>query len=270
VTDELKAQLQTIGGQCDDLLDEIEASLDEHAEFSQQLSTSRKVVDTVRRFREIVAPLGEMDRMTVDRTVGRKIIDIQKMAVRLPAPPAGSAAPPRADDSFFATRVGDSSRKPRVLGAEPGAPKRGETAPKYRVTGEVEAWCGPCDQVRTHVIIAIVDDLPAQVVCQACNSRHKFREGPARKKAEQARPAASTSHQPTAAEREAQKRAEEKKAHIESLRAVENPRTYDPKERYKVGEVIEHVEHGRGKIENTLPRSLLVRFVGGLKQLPLR
>lgn len=269
MTDELKAQFQAISGEADDLLDEIEAALDEHAEFSQQLATRRKVEDVVKRFRELVGPLGESDRMQVDRTTGRKIVDVQKMAVRLPAPPAGSAAPPRADDSFFATRAPDSSRKPRVLGTEPGQLRRGETAPKYRVTGEVEAWCGPCDQVRTHVIIAIVDDLPAQVVCQACNSRHKFREGPARKKHEEKR-APSGTYQPTAAEREAQKKAEEKKALIESLRAAEHVRKYEPKERYKAGEVIEHPEFGRGKIENTLPRSLLVRFVAGLKQLPLR
>ena len=46
-------------------------------------------------------------------------------------------------------------------------------------------------------------------------------------------------------------------------------RQFSPKERYKAGEIIEHPEHGRGKIENTLPRSLLVRFAGGLKPLKL-
>ena len=56
---------------------------------------------------------------------------------------------------------------------------------------------------------------------------------------------------------------------IETLRAAENVRKYSPKERYRVGEIIEHPEHGRGKIENTLPRSLLVRFNGGLKPLKL-
>ena len=45
---------------------------------------------------------------------------------------------------------------------------------------------------------------------------------------------------------------------------------FDPKERYKAGEIIVHAEFGRGKIENVLRSSLLVRFsVGGLKSLML-
>lgn len=265
----MKAQIHSLGQECDDLMDDVEAALDDLAELAQQLEVRKRVEDVTRRFRELAATLNEADRMQADRTTGRKVIDLQKMSARLPAPPAGSAAPKPADDSFFGTRAGKSSRQPRVLGDEPGMLKRGETAPKYRVTGEVEAWCGPCDQQRTHTIIAIVEDRPAQVVCMACGSRHKFREGPARKKGVEEKKASSPDWSPTASEREAQKKADEKKALIDLLRAAENVRPYSPKERYKAGEIIEHPEHGRGKIENTLPRSLLVRFVGGLRQIKL-
>jgi len=45
---------------------------------------------------------------------------------------------------------------------------------------------------------------------------------------------------------------------------------FDPKERYKTGEIIDHPEHGRGKIENVLRSSLLVRFGRvGLRPLTL-
>ena len=48
-------------------------------------------------------------------------------------------------------------------------------------------------------------------------------------------------------------------------------RIFDPKERYKAGEIIVHPEYGRGKIENVLRSSLLVRFpIGGLKSLMLQ
>ncbi len=48
-------------------------------------------------------------------------------------------------------------------------------------------------------------------------------------------------------------------------------RLFDPRERYKAGEIISHPEYGRGKIQNVLRSSLLVRFsVGGLKSLMLR
>ena len=47
------------------------------------------------------------------------------------------------------------------------------------------------------------------------------------------------------------------------------PRPFDPKGRYKAGEIIAHPEHGRGKIENVLRGSLLVRFLEGLRPLNL-
>jgi hypothetical protein len=52
--------------------------------------------------------------------------------------------------------------------------------------------------------------------------------------------------------------------------AAAEVRSFDPKERYKAGEIISHPEFGRGKVENVLRSSLLVRFsVGGLKSLML-
>ena len=47
-------------------------------------------------------------------------------------------------------------------------------------------------------------------------------------------------------------------------------KVFDPKQRYRVGDIISHPEFGRGKIENVLRSSLLVRFpIGGLKSLML-
>ena len=66
------------------------------------------------------------------------------------------------------------------------------------------------------------------------------------------------------------RRAAELRALGEEVAAAANVRVFDPKERYKAGEIIVHAEYGRGKIENVLRSSLLVRFpVGGLKSLML-
>ena len=47
-------------------------------------------------------------------------------------------------------------------------------------------------------------------------------------------------------------------------------RTFNPRERYKVGEVIWHPEFGRGKVETVLRSSMLVRFAsGGMKSVML-
>jgi hypothetical protein len=264
--DSLRAAFAQVGEEADDLMDAVEAAYDEHASFSEKLETRVRVDATSKKFRELYAGLDEKDRFTIDRTVGRKISDLQKLATKLPTPPAGKPAEKIKDDQFFATRAPKSSRPPVIPGLQPGEkpPERG----KLRVTGEIEAWCGRCMTLRTHVIAAMMGDQPAQVVCQSCGSRSRFREGPARPGKTETKPAAKkSSSSPTPARTD--EASKQKNELVESLRAAEAVRTFSPKERYKAGEIIDHPEHGRGKIENTLPRSLLVRFPSGLKPLKL-
>ena len=69
---------------------------------------------------------------------------------------------------------------------------------------------------------------------------------------------------------EAQRRAAQLRALGEEVAAAGDVRRFDPKERYKAGEIISHPEYGRGKVENVLRASLLVLFWnGGLKSLML-
>jgi len=70
-------------------------------------------------------------------------------------------------------------------------------------------------------------------------------------------------------DRELQRRQEAKRQLQKELADAPEPRTFDPKARYKAGEIIVHPEHGRGKIENVLRGSLLVRFLEGLRPLDL-
>jgi hypothetical protein len=245
--------------EAEELIDTVETALDEHAQFSFMLETRGKVEDVSARYRAAKAKLGENDALQIDRHVGRRVMDLQRMATRLPSAAIGAPAPQRVDTGFFETRPGKSSRQPITIGE--GARKE----KKLGVTDETEAWCGRCMSLRNHVIAAMVGDLPAQVVCQSCGSRSRFREGPVEKKKEKKTSASAASTKPVA-ESDA---AKEKKALLEQLRNAENVRAYSPKDRYKAGEIIEHPEHGRGKIENILPRSLLVRFASGLKPLKL-
>jgi hypothetical protein len=152
-------------------------------------------------------------------------------------------------------------------GLQPGQVLR-NAADAIRVTDEIDAWCGRCAMVRSHIVAAVVEDMAAQVVCQVCGSRSRYREGPARKKdaVEGAKPERKG---PSAAEKVRDAKNDERNALISELKGAENVRPFSPKDRYKAGEIIEHPEHGRGKIENTLPRSLLVRFPSGLKPVKL-
>ena len=262
--DAKREEFARLGQEADGLIDEVENAHDEHATFQQKFQTRVQVEDLVKRFREASSSLGEMERMQVDRTVGRKLFDLQKLAASLPAPPTGKPAEKKPDLQFFGTREGKSSRQPVTIGS--GAPPR--DAPRYRVTAEVEAWCGPCNDMKTHVIAAMVGDEPAQVVCQACRKTHKYRPDPPDKAKKPA--ARSTSYKPGAIEMEAQRKAVEKKKLLTEFESAEKVRPFSPRERYKAGEIIDHPEHGRGKIESVLPRSLMVRFGIGLRPVKLQ
>jgi hypothetical protein len=142
-------------------------------------------------------------------------------------------------------------------------------APSVRVGGEVEAWCGPCDGLTTHHVIAMVGSTPKQVVCQVCGGRHGYRTTPARPKPS-AESAARSGPQESEAARRAEQKAEELRALGRELAEVAEVRPFDARERYKVGEAISHPDFGRGKVETVLRSSVLVRFAtGGLKSLML-
>lgn len=262
----LQSRIQAMTDEIDDLGEEVETALDEHATFALQLKTRRKLEDLQVRYRDLCAPLDEKDRLSVERTTGRRMTDLLKAATRLPTVAQGKPAEKFTDTGFLETRAPKSSRPPVQPGLQPGQVLRRDRD-AIRVTDEIDAWCGRCAMVRSHIVAAVVEDQPAQVVCQVCGSRSRYREGPAKKKdTAETKPARKG---PSAAEKVRDAKNDERNALITELKGAPNVRTFSPKERYKAGEIIEHPEHGRGKIENTLPRSLLVRFPSGLKPVKL-
>ena len=267
--DETRSQFQAIAQETDDLMDQVERAMEEHATFQFMLQTRVKVDAVSARFREARTGLSEKDLFEVDRKIGRKVADLQKMATRLPTAPVGKPAEKPVENEFFATRAPKSSRPPVTIGVQPGEEPRKARGAVPKVADEIDAWCGRCMMVRTHIIAAMMGDQPAQVVCQKCGSRSRFREGPREKSSDKARPTSSSAASSTSARIAPDPKQAEKNALVEELRAADAVRPFAPNERYKAGEIIEHPEFGRGKIENTLPRSLLVRFASGLKPVKL-
>jgi hypothetical protein len=221
------------------------------------------------RYRALYQSLSDGERLKVERGLGRRMSDVKRLASLLPR--VGAVATSTPDRQVIgASEVGER----RITGVSWGAGTRASAAGsgRHRVGGDVEAWCSPCAKLTEHSIVAMVGDQPKQVVCQACNARHGYRTTPARKGAADAEP---TSNRPlTGGEREAQKRADHKAAELRALAAeiaeATEVRPFDPKARYRSGEIISHPEFGRGKIETVLRSSLLVRFsVGGLKSVML-
>jgi hypothetical protein len=110
---------------------------------------------------------------------------------------------------------------------------------------------------------------PKQVICDTCRSRHAHRLEPARGKQAASPIVTTASRKPTKEDHDARRKEEARQALWKELADAKSVRTFSKRERYKAGEILEHPEHGRGKIENVLRSSLLVRFRDGLKSLSM-
>ena len=136
----------------------------------------------------------------------------------------------------------------------------------HRVGGLVESWCGPCAGLRQHTIAAMVSGEPKQVICESCGGRHGYRTTPARSK-EKAAAGPERRGRVTREQADTQRREDARTALQKELTSATEVRAFQARQRYKVGEIIEHAQFGRGKIENVLKGSLLVRFRDGLKSV---
>jgi hypothetical protein len=264
--DARKAEFRALGDEVDGLMEEVEAAYEDLTPHSVKLETRIKVESASERFRELIASTDPADpeRGEIERRLGRKVTDLHRFANKLPAPPLGKKAEDRAKNEFFGTREGKSSNKPFSPGLKTGEARR--EGHKHSVGADTDAWCGPCDDIKTHTIVAMMGSEPAQVVCRLCGSKHKFRLGPARGRkdvADSAAPRSSSAPPPGAA------KLDEKNAFMNELRTAPTVRPFVPRERYKAGEIIEHPEMGRGKVETSFPNSLLVRFSTGLRPVKL-
>jgi hypothetical protein len=138
---------------------------------------------------------------------------------------------------------------------------------QLKVGGEVEAWCGPCKGIHDHVVVAIVDGKPRDVECRSCGSRHKYRLDAARASGDAPKPSGGARSKPSPQEMERRKRQEQQVAFDRELSEATDVKPFERFGRYKSGQIIDHPELGRGKVESTLRGAILVRFRTGLKSV---
>jgi hypothetical protein len=221
-----------------------------------------------KRYRELLQSLPPGEQMRAERLLGRRVVDIKRLASMLPKVPA-AASEASVESTPDRVAGGGAPDARRITGVSWSNERRAPSVTPG-VGGDVESWCGRCGELTTHNIVAMVGRDPKQVLCQVCGSRHTHRSGPAKRTtAGTAAPAAD--ERPRGGDPEERRRAAELRALGEEVAAAEKVRAFDPRERYKAGEIIVHPEYGRGKIENVLRSSLLVRFAsGGLKSLMLQ
>jgi len=245
----------------------VHAAQEQSEERDRVVAAHEGVERLSQRYRELCAGLGEMDKMKVERTLGRRVTDLRRLASMLPR--IGSIATTTPDRQVSGPSLAGERRITGVSWRTDGS-KPPPTA-SARVGGEIDAWCGPCEGMTTHKIVAMVGSEPKQVVCDACGGRHNYRTTPARKGTEPAAaPGRQSSPQELEASRKAEAKAEELRALSREVAAATEVKNFDPKDRYRPGDIISHLEYGRGKVETVLRSSLLVRFPnGGLKSLML-
>jgi hypothetical protein len=219
------------------------------------------------RYRELLKSLSGGEELRAERLLGRRVMDLKRLGSLLPKVPR-----PTTESTPDRVEGAGAIGKRRITGVSWSPHDRGAPSGAARVGADIEAWCGKCGEATTHSIVAMVGTDPKQVLCQVCSSRHTYRTEPARRRAtsETASAGDGDSRPRVAVDPEAQRRAALQRALGEEVGAAQDVRRFDPKERYKAGEIISHAEYGRGKIENVLRSSLLVRFsAGGLKSLML-
>jgi hypothetical protein len=216
------------------------------------------------RYREMYASLSPGDQLKVDRTLGRRVVDVKRLASLLPkvAKAANDSTPDRV--------AGVSSVGERRITGVSWMHGRAVPTGRLSVGGVIDAWCGKCGEITNHHIVALVGSDPKQVLCQVCNSRHAYRTAAARRSSAEEAPAGVSESRPRGVDPEAAKRAAHLRELAVEVNAAVEVKSFDPKQRYRVGDIISHPEYGRGKIESVLRSSLLVRFaIGGLKSLML-
>jgi hypothetical protein len=264
-----REDMPTIDEIADELRDvalQVHTAQERKEERDLVLAAQEGVERLSRRYREMYAALSAGEQMRVDRTLGRRVVDIKRLASLLPkvASVSSDSTPDRVAGS---SAVGER----RITGVSWSHGRTGPTGAAPGVGAEIESWCGKCGKVTNHHIVALVGTEPKQVLCQVCNSRHTHRGTAARRSSSETAAAAIAENRPrTPQELEAAKRAEQLRVLGQEVNAASDIKVFDPKQRYKAGDIISHPEYGRGKIENVLRSSLLVRFsVGGLKSLML-
>jgi len=254
-----------------DMVSELQESM-EHGTSPKEIESCRQALDSVvDLYNAILQQVPQEERREVERRYGRQVMDLRRHASWLPDRSRGTPAAlatgsqwPNLEDLAPSLQPPLPAAAPPPDAALPSAEVEAPSGP--RVGGEIEAWCGPCKGLHTHNIVAMVGGDPKQVLCRSCGARHGFRLTPARGKKKDAAPT-NKKGKLTREEREHQAKEGVKAAFQKELLEAKEVKPFSTRTRYRAGEIIEHPEYGRGKIENVIRGSILVRFRAGLRPI---
>src|SRR4051812_29309782 len=118
----------------------VHAAQEQSDERDRVIAAHEGVERLSQRYRELCAGLSEIEKMKVDRSLGRRVTDLRRLASLLPRiGNIATSTPDRVSGPSLAgerriTGVSWRSNAPVALPSQAA-----------RVGGEIEAWCGPCE-----------------------------------------------------------------------------------------------------------------------------
>jgi len=137
------------------------------------------------------------------------------------------------------------------------------TIPLYdapKVGGDILAYCAKCKGEFAHVVVSMVDNKPAKVVCKICKGQHKFKRiGDVAAKA--------TRKPRTAGPKKTVVRADEYWDEQMAKQKGKPMKPYNAKEAFLKGEIINHSVFGVGIIGEVKATKMVVLFRVGEKIL---
>ena len=101
VDEATRALFRELADAADELIDQVEEALGADVPQSRMRETRAAVDQLAARAKEMLVGLGEHARAAMERTLGRKLADLQKRAARLPALAAGDPATGKSPDTGF-------------------------------------------------------------------------------------------------------------------------------------------------------------------------
>lgn len=242
---------------------DVVAAAIESGERPKQYAAGPLIPPLVRRYEELLSQSEAEEQSALERSIGRFLTDLRRQASGLAQQVSGRPVEKAADagQPFLLSR-------PQAVSSYSSTLAKPKTKPKYAVGSEVEAWCGKCKELRAHDIVAVLDDMPKQVICTFCKSRHGFLTEPARSSTSDApAPKSTPSSSGRSGTGKNDKATKERLQFEKELLDATTAPVFDPRDNFKPGQIIAHPKWGRGKIESVLRGSILVRFLDGLRQV---
>lgn len=117
-----------------------------------------------------------------------------------------------------------------------------------KVGGDILSYCGKCKRELAHVIVAIVGNKPARVICKTCQSPHNYRSGD--------RTTTQTPKAPRAT-RTFVKNSDYWEEQMATKKQVPM-KPYKTQELFKLGDVINHSKFGLGIVEEVKTNGKIV------------